>query len=624
MSDKIKLQEQITKANDAYRTGSAIITDDAYDKLVDDYTLEFGEDDFINKIGVVLTGDRMQTLPIPMGSMNKIKTIEEYRAWLKSKGIPGDAILVATGKYDGLSLVVDEENTKDAWTRGDGVTGQYSKDHLAKIGNTVINAPVYTFGEAIMKRATFEAKYAADFANGRNFVSGLLNSGTIRKALLDVEYVRYGIVLKDGRKPDKIKQLELCNKLNTVQVPFKTYKASEVTTEILTDLFFEWSKEFELDGIIIEVNDATLRESLGLETSKPNPAYARAFKGDFEEVKETTYKGMTWNVSKNGKLAPVLQVEPVNCDGANVSNVTLCNARMVQDLGIIPGSRFTIKRSGMVIPKIVEVLTPGTVVLPTHCPVCNEPVEWNKSDVDLMCVNDTCPAKLTKKIYAFFETIKADNCGEGTLDLLIAAGYDTIEKILALEVTDFEKLDRMGKRKAKITFDGIHTKLVDIKLPVIQHASSFFLGLGSKKLSVVEQALANASGIIEDDELFNFVSTLDGFSTTSAKIYVNGIQKFRDWIQTLPVVIKYYAGTSALDSTELLGKVFVFTGYRPPEDLYEKIEMNGGEIANSVSKACTHLVMKMKGSGSSKETKAIKDGKTIMDKNEFETLMNTL
>ena len=226
---------------------------------------------------------------------------------------------------------------------------------------------------------------------------------------------------------------------------------------------------------------------------------------------------------------------------------------------------------------------------------------------------------------SILETIGADNCGEGTLDLFIDAGYDTIKKILALDVADIKLLDRMGDRKAKITYEGIHSKLVNIKLPVIQHASSFFLGLGSKKLAVAEEAMVKAgdTSAWTKAEIIKYLETVDGFSTKSAAVYANGIEKFRQWIQNVPCVIKYYTGPAALVSTKFQGMVCVFTGYRPSAAIEELFVSNGGVIASGVSKNSTHLVMKEKGSGSGKESKAISLGQTILDKKEFEALINS-
>lgn len=621
IADKqIELQYRITEANLAYRKGNAIMEDSEYDALVDEYVEMFGEDEFISQVGYNdESDDRMEDLPITMGSMNKLKTVEEYEKWLKTKNIPKSTLLVLTPKLDGLSLCTDEED-KDAWTRGNGVQGQKSREHYKMIGPSAGKTSGFFFGEVIMKRSLFELKYSDDFANPRNMVSGLMNHKTPQPALSDCDYIRYGVEMHDGTKLTKRQQLDLCNKINKVAIPYITCLASDITIDMITELFEKWSKDYEIDGIIIDINDVELREKLGRETSRPNPAYARAFKGNFEQVMETTVNNIVYQVSKNGKLAPVGQVEPVSCDGATVSNVTLYNAKTVVELGIAPGARIKIKRSGMVIPKVVEVLTPMDAELPTHCPECGKKLVWNETDVDLMCVNPECPATSIKKLYAFFKIIDADNFSEGTIDAFVAAGYDSIKKILAMDVSDMVELDRIGERKAEKIYEGIHSKLEGITLSTLQHASGFFQGLGSKKLALVEKALQEFDFINHSKTPLYELQKIDGFSNKSAQMYMNGIHLFNEWVKDLPCTIAEPIEEPVVTGSKFAGQVVVFTGYRNVE-AEKQIVAEGGEIGNKVNKKTTLLVMKKKGSGSSKEQNAISMGIKIVDKDEFEKML---
>jgi len=620
--DKNILQSTINKYNLAYRQGESLVSDEEYDKLINEYIEKYGNDDFINEIGFENIADsRMQELPIIMGSMNKIKTIEEYKKWLVSKNIPDDTLLVLTPKYDGLSLCTDEE-TKDAWTRGNGITGQYSPKHFELIGINPHLLSAYAFGEVIMKRNTFLEKYSEDFANPRNMVAGQLNHKTPSEILTDCDYIRYGIEIKDGTQINKLTQLDICNQLNAVEVPFETCNANELTVEKLTDLFAKWSKEYEIDGIIIDINDSELRTSLGRETSKPNPAYARAFKGNFEEVKETQANSITYEVSKFGKLAPVAQVNPVSCDGATVSNVTLYNAAYVKNMGITPGVKITVKRAGMVIPKIVEVLNPGEVELPTVCPECNKPVVWtyNKKgeEVDLMCINPECPATKIKKLYSFFKIIDADNFSEGTINTVVEAGFDTISKILKMTISDFEKLERIGKKKATNIYNGIHSKLDNINIAKVQHASSLFVGLGSKKLALIDKYIIENNKISKCTQ--SEIESIPGFSEKSARIYLDAIDLFTEWVQYLPINIIRYKAPEEPIGNSFKDEIVVFTGYRN-KDAEAFIISQGGKIGKKVNSKATMLVMKQTGSGTSKEKDALKLGIKILNKDEFEKLL---
>ena len=373
--------------------------------------------------------------------MNKIKTIDEYFKWLKSKNIPEDTLMVCTPKFDGASFCVNEQ-TEDAWTRGDGIEGQYSPEHYQMVKNknpkSEIECNFYSYGEIIMPVKTFlENQFKKDdgtpYKNPRNLVAGKLNDKKANDLLKHCFYIRYGLS-SSAIHLNKTEQLELLNALNVTPVHFKTIKASEVTEKHLQDLFREWKGEFEIDGIIIEVNDYLLRKQLGRETgTKRNPAYARAFKGEgFEDQEDTEVISVNYEVSKQGFLKPTIAIKPVLLNGALVSNPTGNNYKFILDNNIAPGAIVRVIRSGMVIPKIIKVIKPGHVVLPSQCPVCKSSVEWNETKVELVCTNEDCEAQRLKKIIAFFEIIGVDNMGEGVCEQLYDAGYDTIEKILKM------------------------------------------------------------------------------------------------------------------------------------------------------------------------------------------------
>jgi len=618
---QINKQKELIAANEAYRKGEAIIEDSLYDTLVDEYVSLYGEDTFISEIGFAdASDDRMEDLPIIMGSMNKIKTIEEYKKWLKSKGIKDDELLVLSAKYDGLSLATEENSSNKAWTRGNGIKGQRSTEHYEIIGSCKNDYDAYCFGEVIMRRDTFADKYADEFANPRNMVAGQLNHKTPNAMLADCDYIRYGVAYHSGLEVSKLEQIEFCNQLNEVPVMYTVCNASEITVEIITELFEKWSKDYEIDGIIIDVNNAEIRKELGRETSKPNPAYARAFKGNFEEVKPTKLNAIISQVSKTGKLAPVGQVNPVKCDGATVSNVTLYNWRTVINMELAPGAEITIKRSGMVIPKVVEVITPMDAIVPTHCPECGKELSWNESDIDLMCINPECPAIAITKLYSFFKTIDSDSFSEGTIDTVVEAGFDSIKKILAMSLEDLIGLERIGQRRAEKIYEGIHSKLQNISLPILQHASGFFQGLGSKKLALIEKALIEFDFVHHSKTPNIEICKIDGFSTKSANMFMKGIHLFNEWVEDLPCTISEPEAAPVVTGSQFKDQVIVFTGYRN-KDAEVRIVAEGGTIGKKVNKKATMLVMKAKGSGTSKENDALALGITILDKDEFENML---
>jgi len=611
-----QLKEQIIKANVAYRAGKPIMSDAKYDQLIEELQLLSPDDELLSKVGYdVADESRKERLPIEMASMNKIKSGEDINDWCRLKSIPNHSFVIITPKYDGLSLCVDELSNS-ALTRGDGTFGQKSDSHYNLIGNHLYEdihtdgaAPMpftHTYGEVMMSKKTFIDKYANDFANPRNLVAGLLNSKEATESLKDCNYIKYGAIQSRNTFQTKKQIIDELNSGQRVKVPYHICRISELSEELLISLFHEYSQEYEIDGLIIEINDLNQQAVLGRETSSNNPVWARAFKHpSFEQSAETEIIGISWNISKQGYLKPTLHINPVKLDGVTVSNVTGNNARFVKDLGIGIGAKVIVKRSGMVIPIIADVLEPVEFQMPD---VPN--IDWNENGVELVTLTETDEQRLKKNI-AFFEILESDNVSEGVITQLWDAGYKTIADILKLTKEDLEKIDRFGKRKAKIVYDSIQKSVTGVSLSKLQHATGLFKGLGSKKLALLEHF--DTKPTIDD------VMSIEGFAEISAKTYVDTYDKFFDFIKDLPVTIQEKIELEPVGS-DLEGKQFVFTGVRR-KDLEENIESRGGKIAGSVSKNTTHLIMKIVGSGSSKEKKAIELGVEIMTVEQLEDLL---
>ena len=615
-----ELKDRIVKANEAYRLGNPIISDKDYDQLVEELELLSPNDDLLTKVGHVVADEtRKAKLPIEMASMNKIKSMDDINDWCRLKGISKNEVVIITPKFDGLSLCVNEFSD-DAFTRGDGQFGQKSNEHYKLIDNHLYDidgemdvfAPIdceFTYGEVMMSKKTFTDKYSADFANPRNLVAGLLNSKEATQSLKDCNYIKYGAIFRPDlvdKISTKKEVLDYLNQYQKVKVKYHVCKISELTEDLLIDLFHKFSVDYEIDGLIIEINNLDLQDTLGRETSSNNPCYARAFKHpSFERSAETEIIGISWNISKQGYLKPTLHISPVKLDGVTVSNVTGNNARFVKDMGIGVGAKVIVKRSGMVIPIIADVIQTVEFQMPDV-----DNIDWNENGVELITLTETDDQKLKKNI-SFFEILEADNVSEGVITQLWDAGYKTIPDILNLTTSDLEKIDRFGKRKAKIVFDSIQKSVTNVSLSKLQHATGIFKGLGSKKLALLEDFVTKPT--VEQ------VMSIEGFAEISAKSYVDSYDEFFNFVKDLPITITEKVEV-VKTGNDLDGKQFVFTGVRR-KDLEEVIVSRGGVIGGSVSKNTTHLVMKSKGSGSSKETKAISLGVTILTVEELEKLL---
>ena len=602
-----ELKEKIVKANEAYRIGEPIMSDKDYDQLVEELELLSPNDDVLTKVGHVVADEtRKSKLPIEMASMNKIKSMNDINDWCRLKNITSHNFVIITPKYDGLSLCVNE-TTSEAFTRGDGTYGQKSNEHYSRIGNHLSKTSFsFTYGEVMMSKKTFLEKYSSDFANPRNLVAGLLNSKEATDALKDCDYIKYGAIQSRNMFQSKKQILDELNSNQSVKVPYHICRISDITEELLINLFHEYSIDYEIDGLIIEINDLNTQMTLGRETSSNNPVWARAFKHpSFEQSAETEIIGISWNISKQGYLKPTLHISPVKLDGVTVSNVTGNNARFVKDMGIGVGAKVIVKRSGMVIPIIADVIETVEFQMPDV-----DNIDWNENGVELITLTETDDQKLKKNI-SFFEILESDNVSEGVITQLWDAGYKTISDILNLTTSDLEKIDRFGKRKAKIVHESIQKSVTNVSLSKLQHATGIFKGLGSKKLLLLEDFVTKPT--------VDQIMSIEGFAEISAKSYVDSYDEFFNFVKDLPITISEKVEV-VKTGNDLDGKQFVFTGVRR-KDLEEVIVSRGGVIGGSVSKNTTYLVMKEKGSGSSKETKAISLGVTILTVEELEDLL---
>jgi len=606
-----QLKNRIKEANEAYRIGKPLMSDAEYDTLLEELSAMSPEDELLSVVGhEILDETRKARLPIVMASMNKIKTLDEIKDWQRLKLITNSAEIICTPKYDGLSLCVDESSS-EAITRGDGVYGQRSNEHYKLIGNHLSGGDAFshTYGEVVMPKKAFADKYSSDFANPRNLVAGLINSKSISESLKDCNFIKYGAAQKPGSHfATKQQVLDELNRNQEEKVPYHVCGILDLSEELLVSLFKEWSEEYEIDGIILEVNSLATQESLGRETSSGNPVWARAFKHEsFEQKAESEVVGISWNISKNGLLKPIVHINPIRLDGVTVSNVTGNNARFVKDMGIGIGAKVVVKRSGMVIPKIIDVVKKVEFVEPT---IEGIDVAWNEAGIELVTLTETEDQKL-KKIVAFFEILEADNVGEGVVAQLWDAGYKTIKDVLSITVDQLESIDRFGKKKAKIVFDSIKKSITGVQLSKLQHASGVFSGLGSKKLALLER--------FDRKPTIDQVMEIEGFAEISARIFVDNYDNFLTFVEGLPVTIEEKAEVVATGD-DLVDMVVVYTGIRD-KNSEEAIVSRGGKIGSGVSKNTTHLICKDPNSGSSKLEKAKSLGVKIMTLEDLNILL---
>lgn len=660
---KSDLKGKIDEWNAAYRNGKPVVDDSVYDATVGVYESLFEElTDTHSEIPD--SDERKQPLPIVAASMNKCKTVVELRKWAKSKGINFDTTeFVISAKLDGITLVAEESTLKKTgkirtWTKGRDGMGLFVPEHFQTMNIGRLFAKdqlIYTRGEAIMKKRTFNTKkYVRQetgklYENPRNLVSGKFTDKDVDNEIVsNIDYIRFHMDSEGSEFMDKADQLNVLNMYNTVSLPYKLVTGAEITEELMYSLFKEFSQIYEIDGLIVEVNNSTVRRSLGLETSTNNPCFARAFKGAFEETAETEVVEVRRQISKQGYLKPVLVIKPVRLDGATVTNVFADNERWLCLYGIGVGTKLKMKRSGMVIPRIIEVEGKKVLSAEEFNKWCDKnwsdkstvgqlisdlglgfdryefPQEfidgkarWNENRVEIELIEANDTVQIQRNI-AFFEILKTDGVSDGIIEDLYRRGYTTIKSVLNLfrsadqrdKIYDWEG---WGMRKSHIISTAINKALDEATLAKLMHASGCFKGLGSSKLQWVLDVYYNEKPTCEQ------LMKIDGYSETSAMAYLDGFENFYIFVHDAGIKIPEKKEAPKATGDMCNGWIVCFTGVRSAE-LEGKIIANGGTVASGVSSKTTHLVCKDPSAGSSKLEKAAKNGTKIISIDDFAKL----
>lgn len=631
-----ELEEKIIEANRLYREGNPIMSDKEYDSMKERLEKHFPDSDILKKAIVEesVKGDRMEKLPYPMFSLEKVKTVDEIVRWAKDVwGLSSNDRVVITPKYDGISLLVDE-TTNDCWTRGDGTEGQNSRDHYRYVnhGNPMNKKGCFTFGEAIIPIGMFLKNIKPlGYKSARNAVAGAFNADDFNAQVLgNTAYIRYGIMDSDR---DKSMQLaELYNDYDPYATQYWVTSAgvfddNKTALTYLNDLF-ESIKNFKCDGLVIEVDNKKKRNDLG-RLPNGNPRYAIAYKNpDWQERYTTKVQKIEWNISKDGKSKPVIVFDPVEFDGATVSRCTGYNAKYITDNHISPNAYIVVSRSGDVIPKHLETVSYSVELFREMCdgmmicPSCGEPLKWDETLTDIVCINPDCKEKKIKQITYFFATLETEEMQEATIRKFYEGGLDSVGKIVNASEKELFQIGGIGAKLSK-KLRGQFDKYADNGVPFakILTAYNVFGGvIGEKTCQMIFDSLSD-----EDiDTIFKEGKTpmesllaVPGVAETTAKIFNNGIGIFFYIIGSSPFPISYVKNNTVLvDNPESV----CFTGFRNKE-WEERLSKEGHKVVSGVSKNTTILVTKDKESSSSKVKKAKELSIPILTPEEFETKM---
>jgi DNA ligase (NAD+) len=413
----------------------------------------------------------------PMLSMDNAYTEAELREWEGRirKALPGrEPVFAGELKVDGLSLslLYRDRALVSAVTRGDGETGEDVTENARTLADIPLNLPgtapadLEVRGEVFLSRRRWEelnrerdARGEARFANPRNAASGtmkLLDSRVVAQRRL--AFLPWQLV----GAPAHAEAMERLASWGFALMPARAIGPLEdLLAFIGRQARARLALPFDTDGVVLKVDSAALQEILG--ATDRVPRWALAFK--YPGLQATTpLLGITWQVSRSGRLTPVAELEAVEVSGSVVRRATLHNADELERLGVRVGCRVFIEKGGEVIPKVVAVV-PGSVpegaeapALPSACPVCAGPVgKDDEVDVAIRCQNPECPAKLSARILHMGSrnALDVEGMGDALVEQLMASRrfnqpWDVFgilgDRPQALAF--FAGMDRMGEKSA--------------------------------------------------------------------------------------------------------------------------------------------------------------------------------
>lgn len=568
-----------------------------------------------------------------------IKTVNEYNSTHEDK-LP-ELRYVVTKKFDGLTINLTYDNdgvlTVGA-TRGTGEIGEEITSQAKTIKSIPLkidnNHVVEIHGEAIMTREAFEEynrTSSTPLKNLRNGAAGALRNLNVKEtARRNLSAFFYDVGYNEGN-PFK-SYTEMMEFIKVMGLPVDSYMKTCTNMEELTkeiDYIGSIRRElnYDIDGVVIAIDDMRTRELLGYTIKFPKWAIAYKF-----EAEETTTKllGVEWNVGRSGRVNPTAILEPVDLGGVTVKRATLNNMDDIERKGVRIGAQVFVRRSNDVIPEIMGVVEnslDGTekIEAPLTCPSCGE--ELFRDGVHIFCENTlACKPQMVKTIvhYAGREAMNIAGFSEKTAEQLFEKlGIKTIADVYRIKKEDLLTLEKFGEKKASNLLQALENSK-DCEL------DSFIFGLGIPNVGKkTAKDLAKHFKTLENiekatfDELVAIQDIGDIVAQTIVEFF--SLDKSIDAInELLELGVKpREAEETVIEENPFEGRTVVVTGslqgYSRTE-IKDKLESLGAKVSGSVSKKTDYIIVGE--APGSKYEKGVELGIKILTEEEFNSMLS--
>jgi DNA ligase (NAD+) len=591
--------------------------------------------------------------PAPMMSLDNTYSVDDLRDFdRRVRELAGrDRVeYVAELKLDGLSMALTYEDgaLTHGVTRGDGEVGEDVTSNIRTIRSVPLRleakklklighpARFEVRGEVIMTRKAFEQTNAQreaagepKFANPRNSAAGSirqLDARIVAERKLDM-FIYYLLVNGAELPGEHAQVLETLSQMGFKVNPH--WRRCPAFDDLLAYIQGWETKrddlDYEIDGIVIKVNNTALWQELGA-TAK-SPRWAVAYKYPARQA-TTRVNDIRAQVGRTGTLTPVADLEPVDVGGVTVSHATLHNMDEIERLGVRIGDTVLIQRAGEVIPQVVKVVKHAEdgreFVMPKKCPVCGEEVHRAEAEVAYRCVNTACPAKLKESLLYFAgrRAMNIDGLGEALVDQLVDKGLvQDVADLYKLTHQQLADLERMGDKSAQNLLDEIERRKQAELARVIFALGIRFVGERTGQLlanhfgSLDKLAKATEEELVEAEEVGPRVA--------------EAIQEFFQEKRNREVVEKLRKAGLQFEQKQtrqtggmLAGKQFVLTGTLPTcsrDQAKQMIEERGGRVVGSVSKKTDYVVVGADPGSKLEKARAL--GIKILDEAELRKLL---
>jgi DNA ligase (NAD+) len=593
--------------------------------------------------------------PVPMLSLDNTFNVDEVRAFHQRiiKGLPDvaeDSIeYIVELKFDGLAVALTYEDGKlvRGATRGDGVQGEDVTANLKTIRSIPLEISTEPFrkievrGEVYMPRKEFqrlnvlrEEAEKIPFVNPRNAAAGALR--VLDPAVTDSRKLGvfiYSVGFLDNNICETHSELQ--EKLASLRFPVNEHNRRCSNLEETLAIIEEWRTkkndlDYEVDGLVIQLNSLAYRKKLGY-TSK-FPRWAVAYKYEAEQA-ETEVLEIVCQVGRTGSITPVANLKPVFVSGSTVSRATLHNEDEIRKKDIRVGDRVVIEKAGEIIPKVVRVVDlknkrNAEFKMPILCPKCETKIFRSEGEAAWRCVNAACPAQLKERLkhFASRKAMDIDHMGPAVIDQLVASGrVKNFSDLYTLKQEEVAGLDRLAEKSAKNLIDAI-----DKSKSAGLARLLFGLGVrhvGQRAASTLAKNFQSIMALKETSfEDMESVMEIGPVIAESLKSFLDQGANMQD-IENLSNsgVVLEDQETGQKEGGELIGKQFVLTGTLSEfsrDEAKEKIELLGGRVTSAVSTKTDYIVAG-KDAGS-KLAKAKKLKINVLDEKEFQKLIEAV